>query len=163
MYFFTSWFPISLRLLALILCSNCSNTFNKVFTPIGGAMLNYFLKLGGSLKLAWNPPRMVEAFHTPLRLVHPHLPPPNHHQKCTTTSLNPTEWKGVHSMYSSDWVELISQKSVTEELPVWTSPPPSITPNLCREQPQVLLCFIGDQSLLAEGENWGIAKGSLSR
>ena len=43
---------ISLRLLALILCSNCSNTFNKVFTPIGGAMLNYFLKLGGSLKLA---------------------------------------------------------------------------------------------------------------
>ena len=25
----------SLRLLALILCSNCSNTFNKVFTPLG--------------------------------------------------------------------------------------------------------------------------------
>ena len=27
---------LSLRLLALILCSNCSNTFNKVLTTIGG-------------------------------------------------------------------------------------------------------------------------------
>ena len=56
---------ISLRLLALILCSNCSNTFNKVLTTIGGHMLNYFLDLGGSLELAQHLPRMVMAFHTP--------------------------------------------------------------------------------------------------
>lgn len=55
---------ISLRLLALILCSNCSNTFNKVLTTIGGHMLNYFLQLGGSLELAQHPSRMVEAFHS---------------------------------------------------------------------------------------------------
>ena len=54
---------ISLRLLALILCSNCSNTFNKVLTTIGGHMLNYFLKPEGSLELAQYPSRMVEAFH----------------------------------------------------------------------------------------------------
>ena len=56
---------ISLRLLALILCSNCSNTFNKVLTTIGGHMLNYFLKLGGSLELAQHPPRIIKAFHAP--------------------------------------------------------------------------------------------------
>ena len=39
-------------LLALILCSNCSNTINIVLTTIGGHMLNYFLNLGSSLKLA---------------------------------------------------------------------------------------------------------------
>jgi hypothetical protein len=37
-------FLISLRLLALILCSNCSNTFNKVFWVIDPNLLNYFLK-----------------------------------------------------------------------------------------------------------------------
>ena len=36
---------ISLRLLALILCSNCSNTFNKVFEGIALFLLNYFLRL----------------------------------------------------------------------------------------------------------------------
>jgi len=55
---------ISLRLLALILCSNCSNTFNKVLTTIGGHMLNYFLEPEGSLELAQYPSRMVEAFHS---------------------------------------------------------------------------------------------------
>ena len=58
-------FRISLRLLALILCSNCSNTFNKVLTIIDGHLLNYFLKIGQSLELAQNCPRMVTAFHTP--------------------------------------------------------------------------------------------------
>ena len=52
-------------LLALILCSNCSNTINIVLTTTGGHMLNYFLNLGGSLKLAWYPPSMVLAFHAP--------------------------------------------------------------------------------------------------
>ena len=66
---------ISLRLLALILCSNCSNTFNKVLTTTGGHMLNYFLKPGGSLELAQNLPRMVKAFHTQPWLVHPPIPP----------------------------------------------------------------------------------------
>ena len=54
---------ISLRLLALILCSNCSNTFNKVLTIIDGHLLNYFLNPGGSLVLALHPPCMVLAFH----------------------------------------------------------------------------------------------------
>ena len=39
-------------LLALILCSNCSNTINIVLIPSWDHMLNYFLHLGGSLKLA---------------------------------------------------------------------------------------------------------------
>jgi uncharacterized membrane protein len=43
---------ISLRLLALILRSNCSNNFNKVLTIIDGHLLNYFLDLGFSLVLA---------------------------------------------------------------------------------------------------------------
>ena len=65
-------------LLALILCSNCSNTINIVLTTTGSHMLNYFLKLGGSLKLAWHPPRMVLAFHAPpwLCTTNPFTPPP---------------------------------------------------------------------------------------
>ena len=63
---------ISLRLLALILCSNCSNTFNKVLTTIGGHLLNYFLKWGGSLELAQNLPSMVEVFHSHHDLYNPH-------------------------------------------------------------------------------------------
>ena len=43
---------ISLRLLALILCSNCSKTFNKVLLPPGNNLLNYFLQLGAPLQLA---------------------------------------------------------------------------------------------------------------
>ena len=43
---------ISLRLLALILCSNCSKTFNKVLLPPGNNLLNYFLQLGVPLQLA---------------------------------------------------------------------------------------------------------------
>ena len=66
---------ISLRLLALILCSNCSNTFNKVLTTIGGHLLNYFLKIGQSLELAQNCPRMVMAFHAPPWSVHPYTYP----------------------------------------------------------------------------------------
>ena len=62
-------------LLALILCSNCSNTINIVLTAIGGHMLNYFLNLGGSLKLAWYPPRMVLAFHPPPWLCTPLFTP----------------------------------------------------------------------------------------
>jgi hypothetical protein len=56
---------ISLRLLALILCSNCSNLINIKFGVIDPTMLNYFLKPGGSLVLAQHPPRMVLAFHSP--------------------------------------------------------------------------------------------------
>ena len=63
---------ISLRLLALILCSNCSNTFNKVLTAIGGHLLNYFLKPGGSLELAQNLPCMVGVFHSHHDLYNPH-------------------------------------------------------------------------------------------
>ena len=55
---------ISLRLLALILCSNCSNTFNKVLTLIEGLLLNYFLQTECSLELALNHSHMVMAFHT---------------------------------------------------------------------------------------------------
>ena len=67
---------ISLRLLALILCSNCSNTFNKVLTTIGGHMLNYFLELEVSLGLAQYSSRMVEAFHSRHDLCTPKPPPP---------------------------------------------------------------------------------------
>ena len=80
--FFTT-FPfsskgISLRLLALILCSNCSNTFNKVLTTIGGHMLNYFLKTEGSLELAQHPSSMVEAFHSRHDSCTPHPHPHTH-------------------------------------------------------------------------------------
>lgn len=40
-----------LRLLALILCSNCSNTFNKVFGVIDPSLLNYSLNLEVLLSL----------------------------------------------------------------------------------------------------------------
>jgi hypothetical protein len=45
------------------LCSNCSNTFNKVFWVIDPNLLNYFLNRGLSLVLAQHIPRMVLAFH----------------------------------------------------------------------------------------------------
>ena len=89
---------ISLRLLALILCSNCSNTFNKVLTTIGGHMLNYFLKTEGSLELAQHPSSMVEAFHSrhdscthPHTHTHTHTPHPhiyilNHNQISVSAS-----------------------------------------------------------------------------
>ena len=69
---------ISLRLLALILCSNCSNTFNKVLITIGGHMLNYFLKLEVSLELAQYSSRMVEAFHSRHDLCTPSPNTPSH-------------------------------------------------------------------------------------
>ena len=56
---------ISLRLLALILCSNCSSVVNTALATIGGHLLTYFLSLGGPLELAQCPPRMVIAFHAP--------------------------------------------------------------------------------------------------
>ena len=58
-------YPISLRLLALILCSNCSSVVNTALATIGGHLLTYFLSLGGPLELAQCPPRMVMAFHAP--------------------------------------------------------------------------------------------------
>ena len=78
-YHYLSFFIISLRLLALILCSNCSKLFNKSLTYIVRHLLNYFLQLGLSLGLAQHFPRMVLAFHAPPWLVHPfpQAPPPN--------------------------------------------------------------------------------------
>ena len=80
------WKDISLRLLALILCSNCSNTFNKVLTTIGGHMLNYFLKSEGSLELAQYPSRMVEAFHCRHDLC---TPPPKQTNQPTQSNHTP--------------------------------------------------------------------------
>ena len=57
--------PISLRLLALILCSNCSSVVNTALATIGGHLLTYFLSLGGPLELAQCPPHVVMAFHAP--------------------------------------------------------------------------------------------------
>jgi len=57
--------PISLRLLALILCSNCSINSDKLIWHIVPYLLDYFLTWGGSLVLAQYPPRMVLAFHAP--------------------------------------------------------------------------------------------------
>ena len=56
---------ISLRLLALILCSNCSSVVNTALATIGGHLLTYFLSLGGPLELAQCPPHIVMAFHAP--------------------------------------------------------------------------------------------------
>ena len=53
---------------------NDKNIFS--LTATGSCKLNYFLKLGGSLKLAWYPPRMVLAFHAPPWLCTPFLPLP---------------------------------------------------------------------------------------
>ncbi len=55
---------ISLRLLALILCSNCSNTFNKVLTATGRHTVKLlFANKEHPFCLQNMPPRMVEAFH----------------------------------------------------------------------------------------------------
>jgi hypothetical protein len=53
----------SIRQPAFILCSNCSNIFNKVLIIIDGYLLSYFLELGVSLVLAQYTPHMDGAFH----------------------------------------------------------------------------------------------------
>ena len=79
---------ISLRLLALILCSNCSNTFNKVLITIGGHMLNYFLKLEVSLELAQYSSCMVEAFHSRHDLCTPSPNTPPHTSNIPNLPIN---------------------------------------------------------------------------
>ena len=57
---------ISLRLLALILCSNCSESFNKDSPSSEGYLLNYYLQPGGSLALAQHLPAWSRHFtHRP--------------------------------------------------------------------------------------------------